>query len=45
MHEFREQIGFSIGKLAEQQHIDEKHRNMDAIVTNMMNVDVELKKR
>jgi DNA-binding FadR family transcriptional regulator len=45
MHEFREQIGFSIGKLAEQQHIDEKHRNMDAIATNMMNVDVELKKR
>jgi hypothetical protein len=27
------------------QHIDEKHRNMDAIATNMMNVDVELKKR
>jgi hypothetical protein len=46
MHEFREQIGFSIGKLEEQhQHIDEKHRNMDAIATNMMNVDVKLKKR
>jgi hypothetical protein len=46
MHEFREQIGFSIGKLEERhQHIDEKHRNMDAIATNMMNVDVELKKR
>jgi len=29
MHEFKEQIGFSIGKLEGQhQHIDEKHRNM-----------------
>jgi hypothetical protein len=46
MHEFREQIGFSIGKLEEQhQHIDEKHRNMDEIATNMMNVDAELKKK
>ncbi len=46
IHEFWEQIDFSISKLEEQhQHIDEKHRNMDAIATNMMNVDVELKKR
>ncbi len=46
MHEFWEQIGFSIGKLEEQhQHIDEKHKNIDAIATNMMNGDVKLKKK
>jgi hypothetical protein len=27
------------------QHIDEKHKNIDAIATNMMNVDVKLKKK